>query len=102
MHRLVQEGFLGWLGPEKAFEAFRSAVKILYLAFPQHKKGMGLRNHWPACNLGMSHVLALASCYRRYCWPSVFPGDLDTLLELIKSCGWYVPLCCPVYLRDLH
>ncbi|KAK0646749.1 hypothetical protein B0T16DRAFT_169053 [Cercophora newfieldiana] len=90
LHRVAQERFLEWLGRDKAFETFRSAAKIVNAAFPKQAKGMGLRNEWRACNIAVSHVLALSACYRKHRWAPVFPGDYETFIDLIKSCGWFL------------
>jgi hypothetical protein len=88
LHRLIQSGFIDWLGRDKAYDSFLSAVKILHLYFPKQAKGVGMRKEWKSCNEAMSHVLALNSCYRQNRWPARNPGDYDAFLELINSCGW--------------
>ena len=89
VHRLIQEEFRNWSGPDKCFEYFRAAAKVLLEAFPKHRNGMGLRNSWAACQQSIGHVLSLCDRYRHAQYSQSFPdGDLQVFSELLTSCGW--------------
>jgi hypothetical protein len=96
-HRLVQDKFCIWLGPQRSFETWKLASELLFKVFPKHFNGLSLRKEWHVCRRYIRHVLVLCTRFRETPPGKPSPHDLDTFIELLTSCGWLVD-CLFLYL----
>ena len=88
IHRLVQDEYRDFMGPEGRQEGFVMASKLLEVGFPELIDGLPLRNYWAACKLYTQHILILCARYQESKFKPKVAGEFDALLKLMCSCGW--------------
>lgn len=92
IHRVLQDEFRRWLGPQRIQEHFLAAAHVLSESFPKQVMGRTLRDRASKCQRYIQHATTLCDRQRHYDFGRDNPSCLESFVELIKNCAWSVSI----------
>ncbi|KAJ5710116.1 hypothetical protein N7493_009708 [Penicillium malachiteum] len=90
IHRVLQEEYRKWLGPECQLASFKRAAKLLLGVFPRQKDGRSMHLVWSICRKYISHVVSLAYLFKRNSYKSLPAEQFCEFVELCSYAAWYL------------
>lgn len=88
VHRVLQEEYRKWLGPDRRLASFRRTSKLLLNAFPHQKDGRSMHLVWSVCRKYISHVVTLADLFKRMFYKDLAQEDFHDFIELCSYAAW--------------